>query len=61
MREADGTTEVSDAKEPMADSEANDPAVAVFLRGRGGRKAQRTEQDYSLGDGVIERRKDETP
>ncbi|MCS4089531.1 hypothetical protein [Rhizobium sp. BK176] len=31
------------------------PAVTVFLRGRGGQKAKRTEQDHPLGENAIKR------
>lgn len=47
------------SKKSMTDSKVMHPAVAVFLRGRGGKKAQPAAQDYTLGENAIANRKKE--
>lgn len=38
---------------------STDAAVRAFLRGRGGKKAERSEEDFTLGHDALQRRKDE--
>lgn len=49
--------EAPTSKGSKIEGKAVHPAVAVFLRGRGGQKARPTAQDYTLGENAIANRK----
>jgi nicotinamidase/pyrazinamidase len=50
---------IGDAFETSQPNLDPDPAVAVFLRGRGGRKAERSDEDFTLGHNALQRRIEE--